>query len=124
MIYFIIFSILLELVIVIGGIFYILKYLSKLKIPITSDKIQVNLVGGSGKVITSDTIRDGVKSAFQEMEYEKEQEKVFYQKNKSAGAVYSSIPKDSPVKNSGGNLVPYNLSDDDKRLVEMFYGEN
>ncbi len=32
--------------------------------------------------------------------------------------------RETPVKRSGGDLVPYGLSDADKELLEMFYDNN
>jgi hypothetical protein len=64
-------GILLELIVLVAGVFLTLKYFRKTST--SSDKIEVRV---SGKSITSDVIRDGVKSALQEMEYEKEQEKI------------------------------------------------
>lgn len=109
-------GILLELIVLVGGVYLTLKYFRKS--PITSDKIEVKV---SGKNITSDVIRDGVKSALQEMAFEKEQEKIHDKKMNRPENVYSSVPQDTPVRRSGGNLVPYGLSDDEKAALEMFY---
>ena len=112
----IIVGILLELIVLVGGVYLTLKYFRKSSI--TSDKIEVKI---SGKNITSEVIRDGVKSALQEMSFEKEQEKIHNKKMNRPEQVYSSVPQDSPVKRSGGNLVPYGLSEEEKTTLEMFY---
>lgn len=109
-------GILLELIVLVGGVYLTLKYFRKSTT--TTDKIEVKV---SGKNITSDVIRDGVKSALQEVEYEKEQEKIFDKKMRRPERAYSSVPQDEPVKRSGGNLVPYGLSEDEKAALEMFY---
>jgi hypothetical protein len=109
-------GILLELIVLVGGVYLGLKYFQKSST--ISDKIEVKV---SGKNITSDVIRDGVKSALQEMAFEKEQEKIHDKKMNRPENVYSSVPQDSPVKRSGGNLVPYGLSEEEKIALEMFY---
>ena len=117
MLYFLIIAgILLELIVLVGGVYITLRYLKK--DPITADKIEVKVVG---KSITADVIRDGVKNAIREIAQEDEQERLFDKKKKTAEQVYSSMPKDTPVRNSGGNLVPYGLSDSEKAILEMFY---
>jgi hypothetical protein len=109
-------GILLELIVLVGGVYLGLKYFRKSSI--TSDKIEVKV---SGKSITSDVIRDGVKSALQEMAYEEKQEKIHDKKMRAPERMYSTSPQDEPVRRSGGNLVPYGLSDSEKAALEMFY---
>ena len=45
------------------------------------------------------------------------------QKQRVAESIYSSFPKDEPVRNSGGNLVPYGLTEAEKEALEMFFGK-
>lgn len=109
-------GILLELIVLVVGVFLGLKYFRK---PVgTPEKIEVKV---SGKNITSEVIREGVKSALQEVEYEKEQEKIIDRKMRRPERAYSSVPQDEPVRRSGGNLVPYGLTEDEKTALEMFY---
>ena len=35
-----------------------------------------------------------------------------------------STSNEKPIKRSDGDLIPYNLSDNDRDLLEMFYGDN
>lgn len=114
----VIFGILLEVIILGVGIYFILK-----KFPIPQpDK---PIIESQNKNITAEMVRDGVKAALQEVDYEKEQEKSFHNHNKIkfSESIYTSHPKDVPVTKSGGNLVPYGLSDEDKVVLEMFYGK-
>jgi len=109
-------GILLELIVLVGGIYLTLKYFHKF--PTISDKIETGI---SNKNITSDIIRDGVKSALQEITYE--QEKIRDRKIKSPEYIYSTTPQDEIVRNSGGELIPFNLSEKDKELLNMFYND-
>lgn len=84
--------VLLELIVLVGGIYFILRYLSKLKSQITQDKIKTNL-----------------------------QEKIIEKKTKNPDYIYSTSQQDEPVKRSGGNLVPYGLTKEEKTTLEMFY---
>ena len=110
-------GILLELIILVVGICIGLRYLKKLPSP--EDRIEVKVSGG--KTITSEVVRDGVKNAIREISYEDELEKSLQKKKFAAEQVYSSSPKDEPVRHSGGNLVPYGLTDSEKTVLEMFY---
>lgn len=112
--------ILFELIIVIFGSSYLLKKLRKKEN--LSEKIQVKVQGNS---VDAEVIRDGVKAAMQEIAYEKEQESLFIKKSAKAEHIYSNLQSnDAPVKHSGGHLVPFNLSDEEKAAVEMFYGND
>ena len=42
---------------------------------------------------------------------------------KNPEGLYSTSPKDEPVRKSGGNLIPYGLSQNEKRILEMFYSD-
>jgi uncharacterized protein YneF (UPF0154 family) len=113
-------GILLELIVLVGGVYFTLKYFHKTKSP--NHPIEVKV---ASRNITSEVIRDGVKSALQEVAYEKEQEKIFEKKRRQPDHVYSTLEKqDELVKHSGGNLVPFNLTESEKELLEMFYGDD
>ena len=77
--------------------------------------------------INSNIIRDGVKSAIQEIEEEneiKEDMKIDHRnKMRFSERVYSNIPSDSPIKHSDGDLIPFDLSQEDKDLLNMFYSK-
>jgi len=115
---FVIFGILFEVIIIVGGVYLILK-INKTK-NITPEKIQVNV---SDKNITSEIVRDGVKSALQEIENEKKLEKTIKNKMKFSERVYSSSENDAVVRNTGGELIPFNLSQKEKELLNMFYND-
>lgn len=112
-------GILLELIVLVGGVYLALRYFRKQ--PTSPDKIEVKV---SGKNITSEVIRDGVKDAIREIAFEDEQEKLILKKHRSAEHVYSSSPKDEPVRKSGGNLVPFGLTEEEKIVLEMFYDKD
>ena len=105
-------GILLELIVLVGGIYFILKYFSKINTPVISNSN-----------ITSDIIRDGVKSAIQEITYEEEQEKLFEKKMRTPDHIYSTIQHDEPVI-SDGDLVPYGLTTQEKATLDMFYNKD
>lgn len=105
-------GILLELIVLVGGIYLVLKYFSKTKSPIISNNN-----------ITSEVIRDGVKSAFQEIAYEEEQEKTFEKKMKTPDHIYSTLQHDEPVI-SDGDLIPYDLTAKEKATLDMFYNKD
>ena len=110
-------GILLELIVLVGGVYLCLKHWKK---PTEPGKVEVKV---SGKNITSEVIRDGVKDAIREIAFEDEQQKQMEQKQRVAESIYSSFPKDEPVRNSGGNLVPYGLTEAEKEALEMFLGK-
>ena len=72
-------------------------------------------------------VREGMKSAIREIESEKQIEKEILNKLKRSNenmGIYASTDKgDEPVRRSGGNLVPFGLSDDEKKVLEMFYND-
>lgn len=72
-------------------------------------------------------VREGMKSAIREIETEKQIEKEIVDKlksaNKNMGIYASTDDSNEPVKRSGGNLIPFGLSDEEKRLLEMFYDD-
>jgi len=72
-------------------------------------------------------VRDGMKSAIREMETEKQIKKEIedtLKRNNEGMGVYANIDEhDTPVKQSGGNLVPFGLSSEEKRILEMFFSD-
>ena len=116
MVLIIIFGILLELIVLLGGVYFILKYISKIKTP-----VEVKL---SNSNITSEAIRDGFKDDIKEIEFEKELDKEVRAKMRGPEVVYSTIPQDKPVTISGGNLIPYGLTEDERTVLEMFYDKD
>ena len=119
MIFWVIFGILFELIILAGVVCLVLKYVSKLKSPSAPIEVKV-----SNKNITSEVIRDGFKDAIKELEFEKEKEKENRNMFKNPESMYSSTPQDEPVRHSGGNLIPFGLTESEKASLEMFYGDN
>ena len=91
------------------GVYFILKYFSKIK-PITSNNNN----------LTSDAIRDGIKSAVQEIVYEKSPHE---KKTGIPSYIYSTLQHDEPVK-SDGDLIPYNLTEKEKTTLKMFYNND
>jgi len=112
-------GILLEFIVLVGGVYLCLKYFRKT--PTTPDKIEVKV---TGKSITSEVIRDGVKEAIREISYEDEQERLIAKKNKTPDMVYSSISQKKPVIESGGELIPFNITDGERELLRQFYGKS
>lgn len=71
------------------------------------------------------SVHDGIKSAIQELEYEKEQKRIFFEKSKrskNAMGIYSSCESSSPIEHSGGELIPFGLSENEKDILRQFYG--
>ena len=106
----------LELIVLLGGVYLILKYISKIKTP-----VEVKL---SNSNITSEAIRDGFKDAIKEIEFEKELDREIKLKMRDPETIYSTIPQDKPVTISGGNLIPYGLTEDERTVLEMFYDKD
>lgn len=106
--------ILFQIILIIYGSNLLLKKLNNN----ASNKIQVKVEGNS---INSEIIRDGIKSAIQELAQEKEQDEWFIKKHRQSEQIYSNVANDVPVKHSGGYLVPFNLTDEEKTILEMFY---
>jgi hypothetical protein len=82
--------ILFEFIVFVGGMYFVLRYFSKLKSQITQDKIDI-------------------------------QEKIIEKKTKNPDHIYSTTQRDEPVRKSGGNYVPYGLTESEKTILEMFY---
>lgn len=96
-------GILLELIVLVFGVYLLLKYFKKPE-------------------VTSYTSRDEIQSVLMELMEEKEQPKPKNIRIKQSEVLYSTgVRQETPVKRSGGNLVPYGLSDDERDVLEMFY---
>lgn len=70
-------------------------------------------------------VREGVKSAIKELEEEKEQRELLMEKldeQHLPDRMMSSIPDEETIR-SGGELIPFNISDGEKELLRMFYNE-
>ena len=86
--------ILFELIILVGGIYLTSKYISKLKSSVTINRIEV-------KDKSEKTDEENIKTPVE--------------------FIYSTAQQDEPVKKSGGNYVPYGLTESEKNILEMFY---
>ena len=103
-------GILLELIIIVVGVYFTLRYFSKIKSSSSND-------------ITSNIIHDGVKSAMQEMSYEERRKKSHKKVMDIPTPIYSTLQHDEPVV-SDGDLIPYGLTEKEKATLEMFYNCN
>jgi hypothetical protein len=106
MILLVIAGILLELIVLVVGMYFILRYFSKIK--------------SFDNNITSDMIHDGVKSAMQEISYEEQVKKTNKRRTDIPTPIYSTLQHDEPVV-SDGDLIPYGLTEKEKATLEMFY---
>ena len=83
----IIFGILLELIVIAGGVYLFLKHFKKE--PIMADKIEIEK--------KETVIPDGI---------------------------YSNTSQEEAPIESGGELIPFNLTDGERELLRMFYSKN
>jgi len=98
----VIFGILLEVIIIVGGVYLVLK-LTKSKSK--SIKITAPVRPIADPIIRPTKIKTNVRRPYD--------------------SIYSTgTPRETPVKHSGGDLVPYGLSDHDRELLEMFYDKD
>ncbi len=70
------------------------------------------------------SVRNGMKSAVKELEYEKEQEELMRKKMKSMMATEDPIytgREEKPIK-SGGELIPFDITSDEREILRQFYG--
>jgi hypothetical protein len=113
--------IILVLVSVMGVILYFM--LKRLSQPIIIEKERI--VEKQSSVTMERAVREGMKSAIREMESEKQIEKEIVDKlkrnNENMGVYASTDGSDESVKHSGGNLVPFGLTEEEKHLLNMFY---
>jgi hypothetical protein len=103
-------GILLELIVLLIGAYFFIKYFYKVK-------------SSSDKSITPEIIRDGIRSALQEITYNEEQEKLHEKKMKSPDYIYSTSHHDDPII-SDGDLIPYGLTEKERTTLEMFYNKD
>jgi uncharacterized protein YneF (UPF0154 family) len=101
--------ILFELIVLVGGVYFTVKYFSKIKF--------------SSNNITSNVVHDGVKSAMQEITYEEQKNKLHKKKMEIPTPIYSTLQHDTPVI-SDGDLIPYGLTEKEKATLEMFYNSD
>jgi hypothetical protein len=69
------------------------------------------------------SIREGIKSAIEEIEYKKERETEFSKESKRVNrnlGVYISTNDSGPVE-SDGDLIPFNATEEEKEILRMFY---
>ena len=111
-------GILLELIVLVGGIYLIFKYFKK--ISNTPNKIKIKIIERT----TSETIHGGVKSAIREITYEDEQEKLFEKKRKVPEQIYSSISQKKEHIDSGGELIPFDLTEKERESLKLFYSKS
>jgi len=115
--------IMLVSVLVVGIILYFM--LKRLSYPIIVEKERI--VEKHSAVTMERAVREGMKSAIREMESEKKIEKEIMNKlkrdNKNMGIYATTDGSDEPVKSSGGNLVPFGLTEEEKYLLNMFYSD-
>ncbi len=99
----VIFGILLEIVIIVGGVYLVLK--------LTKSKPQSIKVTAPVRPIVDPIIRPT--------------SKIKTNVRQSHDSIYiTGMSRETPVKHSGGDLVPYGLSDADRELLEMFYDKD
>jgi len=103
--------ILLELIVLSLIAYFIIKLIKK------NDSRKINI---------EKSVKEGVKSAIKELETEKEEEEELMEsldRNKPAMGVFSNVSDEERPMDSGGELIPANLSDADKEILRMFYGQ-
>ena len=95
-------------------------------------KIQNNIINNTSKELnnrkTKQVIRNEIEEVIEELEYETNQEKLFYENERKnydghTGVIYSNNDRKPTKINSGGELIPANLNDNEKEILQMFYGE-
>ena len=109
-------GILLELIILAGAIYFIINRLTK-------EKPQVKVhITDKNTPISSAVIRDGVKSALREIQYEDERKLMEKQSHRRPENIILTSNTEEVV-NSHGELIPFGLSDEEKKLLNMFYND-
>ena len=105
-------------IIILGIIAYFLyRFISK-----PQKDIEVKLMEREISSIAED-VRDGVKTALQEYNYEEEQTRIMEKKLRPPGNVYDSSTVPEPEIKSKGELIPFGLSDKEKEILRMFYND-
>jgi len=118
--------ILLELIVVLGiGYFIVKKLTSKPKEVVKFAPPQEPIVDSYA---IERAVQKGVISAIKEIDTDKAREKHIKdtaRRERAQGSVYMTPDgSDEPVKRAGGNLVPFNLTESEKEILNMFYDEN
>jgi hypothetical protein len=118
---------LLELIVILGIGYFIVKRL-------TSKPTEVHHHNHMEEDPTLDkyaverAVRDGVISAIKQLDVEKEQDRYISEssrRERASGGVYMIGDRsDEPAKKAGGNLVPFNLNEQEKEILNMFYNED
>ena len=102
----------LELIVLLVGAYFFIKYFYKVK-------------SSSDNSITPDVIRDGVKSALREINYEEQDDKLNKSRMEPPNYVYSTAThNDEFIKESGGDLIPFGLTDKERETLRMFYSKD
>ena len=110
-----------------GTLFFVM--LRRLSKPIIIERVveKERVMEKSSSASIERAVREGMKSAIRELENEKQIQKeieaTLKRKNEDMGVYASTDESEAPVKRSGGNLVPFGLSDEEKRVLEMFYND-
>jgi hypothetical protein len=118
--------ILLELIVVLViGYFIVKRLTSKPKqIPCAPQIVDAKM----DNYAIERAVQNGVVSAIKQIDADKIREKNIIEsarRENSVGNVYTTTdPSDEPVKYSGGNLVPFNLSESEKEVLNMFFGKD
>ncbi len=102
--------ILLELIILSIAVYFIIRLVKK-------EEIKPNI---------EKSVKEGVKSAIKELEEEKESEEELFRTIKSKEAsmgVFSSNDLTEEPINSGGELIPAHLTNNEKNILRMFYNQ-
>lgn len=118
--------ILLELIVVLGiGYFVVKKLTDKPKEVIKHLPPQESPIDNYA---IQRAVQNGVISAIKELDANKAREKYIVEsakRERAQGGVYMiGDGSDEPVKRAGGNLVPFNLTEQEKETLNMFYGED
>lgn len=120
------FTILFSLSGILAILFLALRKLTK---PIIVERVveTERVVEKSSASAIERAVREGMKAALREMESEKQAQFEMMDKlknaNKDMGVYASTDDSEAPVKRSGGNLIPFGLSMEEKKALEMFYGD-
>lgn len=114
-------SIIVVVLLSLGTLFFVL--LRRLSKPSIIERV----VEKSSASSIERAVREGMKSAVRELENEKQIQKeieaTLKRNNEDMGVYASTDDSEVPVKRSGGNLVPFGLSDEEKKVLEVFYND-
>ena len=109
--------ILLEIIAILGILYLLLRLIISV--------LKKGMLIPTDKSNIEKSVKDGFISAVKELEYEKEQEvelfKTIKEKSNRPEGIYSSAQRDEEIINSGGELIPMNLSSDERQILRDFY---